>query len=507
MNIDNKQESTMQSRLLKNGMRLYIFAVITMPMQYVIRFMVSNALTPAEMGIIATVMWAVSILAAYVDLWLREALNYYIPKYIHHKHYDKTTTLVRISFIIQTWLWIIISAILWRQADNIAASYRNMDVWYLIKIFSINLVVSNLFSWIDGLFLVVQDVIWNKALDFLRYIVYLVYILYIWSISIADKLFSYSIYYLIWSSICVVLSIIILLIKHKKIFFWGKFDLKSIQYRPIQKYAFSVLIMMNLWMLLGQLDVQFALKLVSAEWAWYYNNWLIIVNGVIVILSVIWALVYPMISELDAKQDHHKTNLLTGILLKYIWIISAVLWIFIRFFGVYMCVMFFGIDYIISWETLKRVALFTPFWTLIGVLYMILAGKWNVWNRIWAMIWWLMVMMIGSYFTTKILGMGINGIALSLWLTWFTLFLVWYKWLVKTGIEHSRDRWFIISNIVVATIYCALVIKFYQINIYGNRLNILIELAIIFWWYICVLWISNYQTIKNLLGEIWFIKK
>ena len=56
MNIDNKQESTMQSRLLKNGMRLYIFAVITMPMQYVIRLMVSNALTPAEMGIIATVM-------------------------------------------------------------------------------------------------------------------------------------------------------------------------------------------------------------------------------------------------------------------------------------------------------------------------------------------------------------------------------------------------------------------------------------------------------------------
>lgn len=513
MNIENKPEVTMQSKLIKKWIWLYIFAIVIMPLQYLIRLIVSNVLSPAEMGIIATVIGSVSIVAAYIDLWLREALNYYIPKYIHHNQKDKTTTLVVLSFIIQTGLGLFLACLLWRKADDIAIYYWKMDIWYIIKIFAVNLVVSNLFFWIDWLFLVVQDIILNKSLEFLRYVIYLWWVLYIYMIGSSDKLFDFSIYFVIWAWVSAIIAAIILWIKYKDNFFGGKFDINSIKYKQIQKYAFGILFMTNIAMLLSQVDIQFALKFVSAEWAWYYNNWLIIINGLVAVLSTIWWLVYPMISELDAKQDHHKTNLLTGILLKYIWVFSAICGIYIWFFGVYICVMLFGIEYKISWDMLKYIAFFAPFGTLVNIIYMILAWKGNIGNRVWSMIWWLCFMIISCFITTLwfenigIDSMGINGIALSLGMTWLVLFVIWYRGIAKTGIEHSRDRVFISTNILTSLVYCWVVNNFYHIDLDWSRVYLLIQLSVIFAIYIILLGLVNYKTIKNALEVSWIMDR
>ncbi len=500
------QEPSIQSRLVKNSFWLYMFAIINAPMQYIIRLITSNDLSPEQIGIITTILWIMTLFGAYIDLWLRESLNYYIPKFLHQNNKDKITTLVWLSLIIQTVLAICISSILWIWSDNIANIYWHMDVWYIIRIFAVYLVISNLFWRLDGLFLVVHDVIYNKLLEFLRYVVNILLISYIYISQFSDKLFSYSIYPIIWSIVWIIFAVIVIYKKHKNTFFGGKFDLSQIEYRKIQKYSFGVLLAVNLSVILGQLDIQFALKFVSIQWAWFYANWIIILNGLLTIIGVVCGIVYPMISELDAKQDHHKTNLLTGILLKYISLISWLLGIFVYTFGVYMCIMLFWETYITSWEMLKYVSLFLPFGALLTIIYSILAWKWNTQDRIFSMIWGLMVMVITSYIFTKIFGMGINGIWLSLWITRFILFLIWYRWLKKLWIEHSWDWWFTMTNIIVAFSYCSIVHYFYQFDT-SSRWYIFWQLAIIFLGYCIIIWLVNYNTFRDLLLKYNFIKK
>lgn len=500
------QETSIQSKLLKNSFWLYAFAIANAPMQYIIRLITSNDLTPDQIWIISTIMWVMTLFAAYVDLGLRESLNYYIPKFLHTNSRNKITTLVALSFIIQTFFAIAIALILWFKSDYIADIYWHMEIWYIIKIFAINLVISNVFAWLDALFLVVHDVIYNKWLEFFRYIINIALVSFIYMSQFSDKLLSYSIYPLLWSIIGIIISIYVITKKYKNVFFAWKFDLSEIEYWKIQKYSLWVLLALNLWIILWQLDIQFALKFVSAAWAWYYANWMTIITWLLTIITVVCWIVYPMISELDAKQDHNKTNILTGLLLKYISFISWLLGIFLYFFGTSACVMLFWERYIISWEMLKYISLFLPFWVMLNVVYSILAGKWNTHDRVFSMIWWLLVMVVSSFLTTNVFWMWINGIALSLWITRFSLFLIWYRWLKKLWIEHWRDWWFIITNIIFAFTYCIIVNYSYKIDTI-SRVNIFWQLTIIFLWYLIFLWAINFNTIKDLLKEYNLIKK
>lgn len=504
---DNIETSNNNSnKLLQKSVWMYIFAFATAPLQYLVRVITSNDLDPTQMWILASVLGFMWIVWAYVDLWFREALNYYVPKFIHSNHKDKTTTIVWLSLIIQTIVWLLISILIWIFADQISLRYWKVDIWYILQVFAIYIVVSNLFSWLDGLFLIVQDVKWNKWLEFVRYLIYVLLILYIFFVWVDDKLFAYSLYPIIWTTILVIASIVVVHHRYKDVFFAGNFDLSSIQYWKIQKYSLWILFNMNLWLILSQMDIQFVYKFISPSAAWYYNNWIVITNWVLSVLSVALWVVYPIISELDAKQDHQKTNETVWLVLKYLWVAALLLWLFIWFFGEHIAVMIFGPEYAVSGLMLKYISLFLPFGLMMNAVYIILAWKGSTWDRIWWMIWGIITMWILSFLTTKVRNMWINGVALSLWLSWMTLFFLWYRSFKKVWIDHNRERWFIITNLSAALVYCILIDYFVDINT-TNRLYILYYLAAIFTGYSVIMWAINYKYIISFAQELGFIKK
>ena len=95
------QEETLAKKLITKGSLVYIFAFLIAPTGYIIRVLASNTLSVEEVGIFYSILGLITILSAYNDLGLTEALQYFLPKYWIGKKYDNYKTIWIVTFAMQ----------------------------------------------------------------------------------------------------------------------------------------------------------------------------------------------------------------------------------------------------------------------------------------------------------------------------------------------------------------------------------------------------------------------
>ena len=94
-------DELLKTKLLRNGFWMYFFAFLVAPTGYIIKLVIAQSLSVEEIGIFYSAMGVVMILSAYNDLGLTEALQYYLPRYLIAKDFDKTKSIALYTLLLQ----------------------------------------------------------------------------------------------------------------------------------------------------------------------------------------------------------------------------------------------------------------------------------------------------------------------------------------------------------------------------------------------------------------------
>ena len=207
------QHSSLAEKFLKKGFWLYLFSFIIAPIGYVIKIIISGELTVSEVGILYWVISLIWLLAAYNDMWLTDSMNYFIPKFVTEKRYDKVKSILSYALIIQMITWISITLFFFFWADYIANNYfKTNEASWILKIFSLFFLWINIFQIISTFFISIQNTFYNKVIDLIRMLFTLITVLYIyfWNLSSVIN-FSYS--WIIWLYIWIIFAVYFFIIK------------------------------------------------------------------------------------------------------------------------------------------------------------------------------------------------------------------------------------------------------------------------------------------------------
>ena len=121
--LDIIPDELLKTKLMRNGFWMYFLAFIAAPSGYIIKLLIARSLSVEEIGIFYSVLGLVSLLAPYHDLGLTEALQYYIPRYLIAKDYDKTKSIALYTLLAQLISGIVIGAGLWIGSGRLATHY------------------------------------------------------------------------------------------------------------------------------------------------------------------------------------------------------------------------------------------------------------------------------------------------------------------------------------------------------------------------------------------------
>ena len=175
-----QKHSTLSETFLKKGFWLYLFSFIIAPIWYVIKIIITWAVSVEEVWLLYAIISLVSLLSSFNDFWMTESLKYFLPKYIEKKDYSKVKTLIVYAILTQIITWTIIALFLFLGADYLALHHFNSEkASDILKIFCIYFLWINIFQVFNRFFLVVQNTFYNKITDLLRSIFVLLSILII----------------------------------------------------------------------------------------------------------------------------------------------------------------------------------------------------------------------------------------------------------------------------------------------------------------------------------------
>jgi len=145
------QYSTLSEKFLRKGFWLYLFSFIMAPIWYIIKIILSGELTVSEVGILYGIISLIWLLSAFNDLWMTESLNYFIPKFISKKRYDKVKSILFYALSTQIITSIIIAGFFYFGADYIANNYfETSAAKETLKVFAFFFIWINIFSTIWG---------------------------------------------------------------------------------------------------------------------------------------------------------------------------------------------------------------------------------------------------------------------------------------------------------------------------------------------------------------------
>ena len=449
--IDLLVDQPLGKKLIKKGFWLYFFTIFIWPAGYLIRVLVSNSISVADVGIVYSVMGLVRILATYHDLWFTEALQYHLPKYWIQKKYNAYKTSIYLTLLVQVITWLVIAAILFFGADFLAAHYfHSPESAHIIKIFCLYFLWLGLYNILFSIYIAFQDIIQNRLIELIRsYSILIFSFCFILLGSLNMTTFTRA--WVIGIGVALVFSFIVFIKKYsftlKK---WQIERSKDIIHRQV-KYALRVFIGTNVAWLLFQLDQQFAIYFLWAEASGYYTNYTSLISLFTIITAPILSYIFPLTTELIAKNHHDKLILLKNMFYKYFSLFAiSISWLFIVF-GREISTVFFGQKFIYSWYLVEYSAIFLIFNILFSINFWFLAGMGKVKDRAKIIFFALIINIILSLIFIQL--WWLIGIVIAMIITWIVLFYLSYR-LINRDKQIVFDRKYIIKNIIGIAIVC-----------------------------------------------------
>lgn len=501
-----EEHNNLTEKFIKKWLWLYVFSYIIAPIGYIVKIIVSGELSVSEVWILYGVISLISLVTAYNDLWMSESINHFVPEYVNQKRYDKVKTIIVYAFLAQIGTWISIALFFFFGADFLADHYfKSETAKSVMQIFAFYFLWINIFEVIATFFMAIQNTFYNKIMDlwrmsFLLLCTIFLYFLNLWNIV------TYSYAWIVWLYVGILVAIFLFYVKYYKYYLKAeKIIWTKEMFFPIFKYALLVFLWAQAGTLLGQIDMQMIIYMLGAESAGYYTNYLSIISIPFMIIWPIFALLFPVFSELHSKKEYEKINSIKTIFNKNFLGIGLAFNILFFVFSEKIALILFWEKYIMSWIILKYSILFLTFNYLLQINFNIMAGIGKVKERIKIILIAIVVNIITNYILIKT--MWVAGSSLATGLGWILIWLLSEIYLWKT-FKSKFDFFFITKNILFLTFFWWLI--YFYINpllIPFWRIQSLLALSIISIIYFCIFILFNYKEFTAFIKELNSIRK
>ncbi len=502
------QDQPLGHKLIKKGFWLYFFMLLTAPVGYIIKVLISNTLSVEDVWIFYSVLGFVLLVSIYHDLWLTEALQYFLPKYRIEKNYDNYKTILVLTLIAQVTIWVLMAAIIYLGADWLALHhFKSPASAQIIKTLCFYFIWINIIQVINSIYYAFQDVQRYSRLEFFRLYSILGFTLFFWfTNTLTVENFTFA--WILWVIISIFVAFSFFSKKYRDILAQWKVLFKKDIIKKQLKYAFWVFLSANVWVVLTQIDQQLIINLLWPTAAGYFTNYLSVINIYTVITTPILWLIFPIVSEIMAKKDIIKLALLQNTLYKYFSIFALSIGGLFFVLGPEIATIFFGQKFLHSWELLRYSSPFLIINILFTINFAILAGTGKVKERTKILFIGLIVTLISMVSFITIFQRWLSGAVVATVIWWAILWILSLN--VVNSIQRiSFDRYFFMKNIITIVILCIWIwiLKpdmFVLEDIYRYH-NICYILLIFLVYYILIASV-NYSSIKFLGKEIKLIR-
>lgn len=470
------QHNSLAEKFLRKWFWLYLFSFIIAPLWYVVKILVSHDVSVEEIGIIYGVMSLVMLILSFNDLWMAESLNKFIPEYVTQKRYDKVKTILVYALLAQVVTGGIIFCVLFFWSTFLGLHYfHDSRAIEVIQVFSFFFLGFTFFHVLNVFFQAIQNTFLQRFTEFLRMIAILWFTAYAFFWEKWD-IFHYSLAWVLWLYIGI-FAAFYFFIKHyyfkylrtEKIIFSFNF------FKKIFSYALLVFLWSQASTILSQVDMQMIIYILGAKDAWFYSNYLSIISIPFVLIGPIFAFLFPVFSEMIAKNENEKIKWVKSIFFKNFFVFSFVFSILFFVFWPIISIILFGEKFEMSGIILQYAIFFIAFNFLLQINFNILAANGKIKERLkiilkalgfniitnlifiytfwvagaalatglwWVLIWYLSEKELKEYrtsFDVKYIGKNIAFFG-SIWVGLF-LFILPYFW-------NMDNRWYMFASLV-----------------------------------------------------------
>lgn len=427
-------DESILTKLRTKGFWLYFFTFIVAPVSYWIKIIVSKSMSVEDLGLIYSLLWFIWIISVYNDLWLTDALQYYLPKYILKKDYLRAKGLMVFTFSMQALSGLLIGWGLYFSSNWLAIRYFDSpDAGYLLKFFWLYFLVVNFFQVLQSFFFAIQRVSTEKLIEFCRmWFVLLVTVLFRQTDSLS--LFNLSLARFIGLLVATFMATYIFYRKFYKRYLQWTYILTKQDMKQQLSYGLRSLLGANAWTIISQIDLQLVIYYFGKQMAGYRTNYMSLNSLSAFIFVPLLSFMFPVFTELVEKKQFEKLWFLRNRLLWAICWYWLLLWIWVHFWGLRWAEKIFWSKYFFSGELLQYTAfvLFTP---LLGIVNFQYIRSFGNMRRVTLAQVAVLVVHIGTSLFIIHYSANVRHLALVLMVSHFLFFVVtqWYIWKRKLG--------------------------------------------------------------------------
>lgn len=489
-------------KLIKKGFWLYFFTYLTVPATYFIKVIISNSLSVADVGILYSIVSLIGLLNIYNDLWLTESLQYFLPRYWIKKQYNYAKTAIYFSLIVQVSTALLIVILLRLGIPRLATNYfHSPEAINILKYFCFYFLGINILQTLQSIFMAFQDTFNFQITDLIRNRAILCFTVFFF-LTGTGNIQNYSLNRVLWLSIGIIVAGVIFWKKYRKQVLQWSIVIEKPMLKEYTKYALRCFLWLNVLTLFTQITQQIVIIMIGAEAAGYYTNFISLFLISNVILWPIMSLIYPLISELIAKNDIQKLSKLYNFFYTYFSVAALSLaWLFLVVWPE-IALIVYGKNFLLSWTLFAWSALFTVLVILFSFNYFVLAGMGKIQERVKILAIATIINIALDIILIKYI--GIYGALVSLIVARLTLFILSYRLITKIY-KIQVNSTFIIKNTLLIWIL-ATGIYVIKDNIFvlenSMRYQNLWYLMILVIWFYLLLGVFNYKQIFTLKNEI-----
>lgn len=447
---------TLSQKFVRRGSWIFFFTLLSAPLWYIIRIVLTGDLSKDEVGIIYGAIWLLTLFSSYNDLGLTESLNYFLPKYIVKKDYARSKYLLIFAFLTQIITSIIIGAIFYFLADFLADwHFKNPLATEVIQVMSLFFVGLNMMQISTILFSATQNTKFQKWADFFRLFMTMIGML---GLFLLDQ---WSLLHYAWAWIIgLFLGVILSLILNYRYYYVPYFSNISAQCdtstrNAFIKYSLATFLTANIGTLLHMLDQQILQNLTSTSEGATYAMYLSLVGVPFIFLSPLIGFLFPVIAELHSREDTQKISIIyshfsSAFMVLTIWVSAIFLMI-----GPQIAIFLYGHDYLASGEALGYIAPFLILNILISINFQIMSGVGMIRERIMILIKTLIFNVVLIFAMIVSFQHGYIPFPSA---TSATAFAVWFAWILMWILSHLSVKkyhgridwkWFFVNLIVI----------------------------------------------------------
>lgn len=497
-------DQPLSHKLIKKWSWLYLFMIITAPVSYIIRVIVSNELPVSDVGIFYSIIWFIMLISLYNDLWLTEALQYYLPKYRIQGKYNEYKTILYFTLIIQIVSWILISCIIYFWANWLAINhFRSPESAIIIKTLCRYFIWINFLQVFSSVYISFQDALYSSLNDFFRVYGILAFTL-LFFISGSLTIQNFSIWWIAGMGAWLVASSVIFLKKYWKTLTRGTIERSQNLLKTQLKYAFWIFLWANVMNLLWQIDQQLVINFLWPVQAWYYSNYIsLTVMYFVLVMPILW-LLFPLVTELITKEKYKELEMLQNIIYKYFSLfVLTISGIFFTLWPVIATILY-GVKFTYSGYLITYSAPFLIFHVLFCINYGILAGLGKAKERVKILWRALLINIILNVVLILGFGLWLIGAVTSMVIAWIIIFTLSFN-VVNKNQKIWFDWNFLLYNLAII-IWLSLIIWYLKDGIFIieniDRWNNVIKLAIILLIYYWIIGWVNYKSFVLLWKEV-----